>query len=70
MDYRKAAEALFEIVIMAVGMSEEVEAFNRLADKYPELLENYARKTEEETGDIELSEQTEERKACGDGKNV
>lgn len=62
MDYKKAAEELFEIVILNIGVEENIKAFNFLCDRYPELMSAYVAKIEEEIKDVELPEETEEEK--------
>lgn len=62
MDYKQAAEELFEMVILSVGMVEDVEAFNALCNRYPELMSAYVAKIEEEIKDVEIPEETEEEK--------
>lgn len=47
MDYKKAAQELFEIVVLSVGMREDIRMFNCLCEKYPELMDEYVRKIEE-----------------------
>ncbi len=54
MDYQKAALEMFEILILQT----DIEAFNLLCDRYPELVSEYVRKTEEEINDVELPEET------------
>lgn len=63
MDYKKAAEELFEWVLLSVGVVEDVQIFNYLCDRYPELMDNYVRKIEEEAEkvDIEWTEEDERR---------
>ncbi len=58
MDYKKAAQEMFEILIL----ESDIEAFNLLCSRYPELVDEYVRKTEEEIKDIELPEETAEEK--------
>lgn len=60
MDYKKAAEELFEIVILNIGVEENIEAFNFLCNKYPELMNAYVEKIEKELEDSNMPEITDE----------
>lgn len=60
MNYKKIAEELFEIILLSTGITEDIQMFNYLCDRYPELMESYVSKIEEETKDIKISEFTPE----------
>lgn len=62
MDYKKAAQELFEILILKTRISENIEAFKFLCDRYPELMDEYVKKIEENIKDIEIPEESEEEK--------
>ena len=66
MNYKKIAEELFEIILLSTGITEDIQMFNCLCDRYPELMESYVSKIEEETKDIKISEFTpeEEKRQC------
>ena len=59
-DYKQIAEELFEILVMQVGLCEDVRAFSALCDRYPELMADYVAKIEKEVDGVELPPLTEE----------
>lgn len=60
MNYKKIAEELFEIILLSTGITEDIQMFNYLCDRYPELMESYVSKIEEKTKDIKIPEFTPE----------
>lgn len=59
-DYKQQAQELFNLLMTATGISEDIHMFNFLCDKYPELMDDYVRKIEEEAEQVELPKMTEE----------
>ena len=45
-NYKKTAEELFEIILLSTGITEDIQMFNYLCDRYPELMESYVSKEE------------------------
>lgn len=59
-DYKQQAQELFNLLMTATGISEDIHMFNFLCDKYPELMDDYVRKIEEEAEQVKLPKMTEE----------
>lgn len=62
MDYKKAAQELFEILMLETEIFENIEVFNLLCDRYPELMDEYMKQVEEDIKDVELPKESEEQK--------
>ena len=60
MNYKKIAEELFEIILLSTGITEDIQMFNYLCDRYPELIADYVAKIEKEVEGVELPQLTEE----------
>lgn len=60
MNYKKIAEELFEIILLSTGITEDIQMFNYLCDRYPELMADYVAKIEKEVEGVELPQLTEE----------
>lgn len=61
-DYKKQAEELFEMLVMATGIAEDTRMFNYLCDRYPNLMQDYIKKIEDEVSDADIPELTEEER--------
>lgn len=62
MDYKKAAQELFQILILGTRISENIEAFKLLCNRYPELMDEYIKQIEEDIKDVKIPEESEEEK--------
>lgn len=68
MDYKKTAEELFELLLTHTALVEDIDFFNFLYDRYPELMKDYVSKIEEEVANSDLPEiSPEEDKRMYDG---
>lgn len=59
-DYKQQAQELFDLLMTATGICEDIQMFNYLCDRYPELMENHVKRIEEEAEQVELPKMTEE----------
>lgn len=59
-DYKQQAQELFNLLMTATGICEDIQMFNYLCDRYPELMENHVKRIEEEAEQVELPKMTEE----------
>ena len=55
-DYRQQAQELFDILMDATGICEDIEIFKSLCNRYPELMDDYMQRLEENIPDVELPE--------------
>ncbi len=59
-DYKQQAQELFDLLMTATGICEDIQMFNYLCDRYPDLMENHVNRIEEEAEQVELPELTKE----------
>ena len=59
-DYKKQAQELFNLLMTATGISEDIQMFNYLSGRYSNLMDEYIREIEEEVKDVQIPEWTEE----------
>lgn len=59
-DYKQQAQELFNLLMTATGISEDIQMFNYLSGRYSNLMDEYIREIEEEVKDVQIPEWTEE----------
>ena len=59
-DYKRQAQELFEIIVLSTGITEDIQMFNYLCDRFPNLMDDYVKKIEEEVKDVSIPELTPE----------
>lgn len=59
-DYKQQAQELFDLLMTATGISEDIQMFNYLSGRYSNLMDEYIREIEEEVKDVQIPEWTEE----------
>lgn len=59
-DYKRQAQELFEIIVLSTGITEDIQMFNYLCDRFPNLMDDYVKKIEEEVKDVSIPKLTQE----------
>lgn len=59
-DYKRQAQELFEIIVLSTGITEDIQMFNYLCDRFPNLMDDYVKKIEEEVKDVSIPKLTPE----------
>lgn len=59
-DYKIQAQELFEIIVLSTGITEDIQMFNYLCDRFPNLMDDYVKKIEEEVKDVSIPKLTPE----------
>lgn len=57
-DYKRQAQELFEIIVLSTGITEDIQMFNYLCDRFPNLMDDYVKKIEEEVKDVSIPKLT------------
>lgn len=57
-DYKRQAQELFEIIVLSAGITEDIQMFNYLCDRFPNLMDDYVKKIEEEVKDVSIPKLT------------
>lgn len=57
-DYKIQAQELFEIIVLSTGITEDIQMFNYLCDRFPNLMDDYVKKIEEEVKDVSIPKLT------------
>lgn len=59
-DYKRQAQELFEIIVLSTGITEDIQMFNYLCNRFPNLMDDYVKKIEEEVKDVSITKLTPE----------